>query len=125
MPFMEFIANGDLKFLIVFVALALYAAFHFSKKAIAVRKDGSVLLSNYHNTKITQASVWMLALSALSLMLGLMHGFYFIGKAGSISPSTIFQGVSFALITPIFGICLYCLCLVFRSIPLQHKSQVK
>jgi biopolymer transport protein ExbB/TolQ len=55
-------------------------------------------------------------LSVLSLLLGLMHSFYFIGKAGGVAPNLIFQGVANALITPVLGLCLFMICKIFSSL---------
>jgi len=104
MPFTEFITSGDLKFIIVFIIFISIAIYHFIRK-LRTREDQE--LTEHHNLKINSAAFWILVLSALSLLLGLMHSFYFIGKAGGIAPNLIFQGVSYALITPVLGLGLY------------------
>ncbi|MBL4663175.1 MAG: MotA/TolQ/ExbB proton channel family protein [Flavobacteriaceae bacterium] len=110
MPFTEFITGGDLKFVIVFVIFAAVAIFHFVKKLKAKMQPENEEVFNYHKTKINTAAFWLLILSVFSLLLGLMHSFYHIGKAGGIAPSLIFQGVANALITPVLGISLFIIC---------------
>ncbi len=106
MPLTEFILSGDPKFLITFIIFSAISIFHFLKK---LKNRENEALVNYHNAKINNATYWMLILSVLSLLLGLMHSFYFIGKAGGIAPGLIFQGFAYALITPVFGLILYIL----------------
>jgi len=113
MPFLEFITSGDLKFILVFLVFISIASFHFIKK-IQSQSDPASL--ERHNLKINSAAFWILISSVLSLLLGLMHSFYFIGKAGGIAPSLIFQGVSTALITPVLGISLFILCKIFSGL---------
>jgi hypothetical protein len=115
MPFIEFITSGDLKFIIVFIIFSAVATYHFIKKLQAKKRKENMDLEKYHNSKIDVAAFWILISGILSLLLGLMHSFYFIGKAGGIAPSLIFQGVSFALITPVLGICLFMICKIFRG----------
>jgi len=116
MPLSEFIISGDLKFIIVFVVFTSITIYHFIKKLQAKKRDESQELTIYHNAKINSATAWILISSILSLLLGLMHSFYFIGKAGGIAPNLIFQGVSYTLITPVLGICLYIVCKILGEI---------
>ena len=113
MPFSEFITSGDLKFIIAFVIFTSISTTHLVKK---YKTKSDTKLVTHHNLRINNAAFWNLILSALSLLLGLMHSFYFIGKAGGIAPNLIFQGVSYALITPIFGISCYIICKLFSNI---------
>ena len=69
-----------------------------------------------YNARIDAAAFWIFISAALSLLLGLMHSFYFIGKAGGIAPNLIFQGISYALITPVLGISLFMICKILRGI---------
>jgi len=110
MPISEFILSGDLKFLVAFIIFTSVAIYHFVKKLRAKNSGVNKEVTMYHNSKISNAALWILILSALSLLLGLMHSFYFIGKAGGIAPGLIFQGVSYALITPVFGMGLFIVC---------------
>lgn len=116
MPFIEFITNGDLKFIIVYIIFTGVALFHFIKKTQLKKTVENHELIKYHNSKIDIAAFWMLTCSILSLLLGLMHSFYFIGKAGGIAPSLIFQGVSSALITPVLGVCLFMISKIFKQV---------
>lgn len=124
MPFIEFITSGDLKFSIVFIIFTGVALFHGIKKAQLKKSAENYELINYHNSKIDSAAFWIISASILSLLLGLMHSFYFIGKAGGIAPSLIFQGVSNALITPVLGVCLFMISKIFKQVftPKMFKS---
>ena len=115
MPLSEFIISGDLKFIVVFIIFGFIATYHFIKKMQAKKSSADQELTGYHNAKINHAASWILILSALSLLLGLMHSFYFIGKAGGIAPGLIFQGVSYALITPVLGIGFYIISKIFSG----------
>ena len=100
MPFIEFITSGDLKFIAAFIILTTVAVYHFFKKLQAKNSIENTELVKHHNSKISIAAFWIIILIVLSLLLGLMHSFYFIGKAGGIATNLIFKGVSHALITP-------------------------
>ena len=116
MPFSEFMTSGDLKFIIAFIIFISIAVYHFFKKLQTKKNENSQDLMQHHNSKINNAAFWILILSVLSLFLGLMHSFYFIGKAGGIATGMIFQGVSYALITPVLGICLFIICKIISSL---------
>ena len=111
MPFAEFITNGDLKFVIVYIIFSFIAIYHFIKKINDKSREKII----YHNLKIKNATFWILISAVLSLLLGLIHSFYFIGKANGIAPNLIFQGISFALITPVLGICLFMVCKILEG----------
>ena len=115
MPFSEFILNGDLKFSIAFMLFTLIAFYHFFKKLQAMKSTNNQLVTHY-NSKINTASFWILISSLLSLLLGLMHSFYFIGKVGGIAPNMIFQGLSNTLITPVLGISLFMICKILAGV---------
>ena len=123
MPFIEFITNGDLKFIIAFVIFSVVAIYNFIIKIQLRNKTEKQSLIKHHNTKINNAAFWILILSTLSLLLGLMHSFYFIGKAGGVAPNLIFQGVSYALITPVLGLCLFIICKIFIGITSLKTSK--
>ncbi|MCB0474791.1 MAG: hypothetical protein KDC69_03900 [Flavobacteriaceae bacterium] len=116
MPFTEFITNGDLKFILVFIIFSAVNLCHFFKKLRAVKREDRAVLAAYHNSKIDIASFWILISSVLSLLLGLLHSFYFIGKAGGIAPPLIYRGISYTLITPVLGISLFILCKILKGI---------
>jgi hypothetical protein len=115
MPFTEFITNGDLKFMAIFIIFIAIAIYHFIKKIQSKNNIENQQLENHYNTRIGMTAFWILILSALSLFLGLMHSFYFIGKAGGIAPNLIFKGISYTLITPIFGISLFIICKILEG----------
>ena len=114
MPFVEFMTSGDLKFIILFIIFMVLAISHFVKKLKAIKTENWDLV-NDQNSKINAAAFWIILSALLSLLLGLMHSFYFIGKSGGIAPNLIFQGVSYALITPVLGICLFMVCKILRG----------
>ena len=116
MPFTEFITSGDLKFIVVFIIFTVIAIISFFKKLQSKKNENSTDLLTQYNLKINNAAFWILISSALSLFLGLMHSFYFIGKAGGIAPNLIFQGISYALITPVLGICLFIICKILSGV---------
>jgi hypothetical protein len=116
MPFLEFIVSGDVKFIVVFIIFTSISIYHFFKK-LKVDKDIDKReeIVYHFNSRINSAAFWILISSTLSLLLGLMHSFYFIGKAGGIAPNLIFQGISYALITPVLGISLYIICKILSG----------
>jgi len=116
MPFIEFISNGDLKFVIVFIIFSSIAITQFVKKIRTNKSTGDREMLKFYNSKIDNAAFWILISSVLSLLLGLLHSFYFIGVAGGMAPNMIFKGVSYSLITPVLGICLYIICKILKGI---------
>jgi len=110
MPFIEFIVSGDIKFTITLLFLTAIAAYHFFKKMQARNITYNVELMSYHNSRIKSAAFWIITFSGLALLLGLLHSFYFIGKAGGVAPSIVFQGLSYVLITPTLGVSLFIIC---------------
>lgn len=116
MPLSEFMTSGDLKFIIVFIIFSAIAIFHFIKKMQVRKQEHPTELLEYHNAKIQNAAFWILLMSPLSLLLGLMHSFYFMGKAGGIAANLLFQGVSYALITPVLGLFLFVFCKLLKGI---------
>lgn len=115
MPFLDFITQGDLKFIVLFIIFSALALFHFFKKIQFLKRAEHLQEIALRNTKIKNAAFWILCLSTLSLLLGLMHSFYFIGQAGAVAPGMIFQGVSIALITPTLGVCLFIICHILQK----------
>ena len=105
MPFLEFITSGDLKFVIVYVIFFGIACYAFFRKLSSTESQQKAAF----NLKIKHAAFWILISSVLTLLLGFMHSFYFIGKTGGIAPHLIFQGVANALVTPVMGIGLFIL----------------
>lgn len=116
MPFSEFITSGDVKFIVAFFSFCLWVGYHFFKKIQARKHQDTINMIQYHNTKIQKATFWIMTLSVLSLLLGLLHSFYFIGKSGGIAPSLVFQGISYTLITPVLGISLFICCKILKEV---------
>lgn len=123
MPLTEFMTNGDLKFIVVFAAFGVTASYHFIKKIGLKNNPNAKELIAYHNSKIDSASFWILISGILSLLLGLMHSFYFVGKAGGIAPNLMFQGMSYTLITPVMGVGLYIICKILKGILNTSKEK--
>ncbi|MDX1828058.1 MAG: hypothetical protein R3342_00800 [Lutibacter sp.] len=121
MPFTEFITHGDLKFVISFAIFFMVSIYHFFKK-LTVKNNTDKDLVAYHNSRINIAANWILILAVLSLLLGFMHSFYFVGKAGGVAPNLIFTGVSYALITPVLGVALHIICKTLKAI---NKKSIK
>ncbi len=110
MPLTEFLTSGDLKFVIAITAVAVFAIVYCFKKRKAAEAGagaGAGDVAAAIGRRIKSLHHWILILSTLSLLLGLMHSFYFIGKAGGVATNLLFQGVSFVLVTPVYGIVLY------------------
>lgn len=121
MPFTEFILSGDPKFVITFVLFTGVAIYHFVQQLKTKKLPENESRFNFHTARMNTAAFWILLLSVFSLLLGLMHSFYFIGKAGGIAPLLIFQGIANALATPVLGIALYAVVKLLAGI-LNPKS---
>jgi hypothetical protein len=124
MPFVDFLTQGDLKFLIVFILFSGIALFHYTKKIQASKSSDFQTELILRNTKIKHAAFWILCSSLMSLLLGLMHSFYFIGQAGGIAPGMIFNGISNALITPTMGIGLFSICHILHKTLNTQRTQL-
>lgn len=107
MPLTYFFAGGDPKFMIVLTVLLVLAVIHFIKK-VKARNDekGGENTITERNSKLHRLTTWTLIIAAFSLLLGLLHSFYFIGQAVGIAPHLMFQGISRMLITPVYGIAI-------------------
>jgi len=115
MPFMEFITSGDLKFMLIIIALLITSIIQFIKKV----KDKKNQLKI--NEKLIKLSNWSFILAIFTLFLGLMHSLYFISKAGGIAPNLLFQGLANTLIAPVFGIAI---CIFIRLLASPLKAEV-
>ena len=98
MPLSEFLANGDLKFVIILFLFLSISIYYFIKKII--KKDQQVHL----NSKMNKLVTWSLFIGILSLMLGLLHSFYFISKVNGIANNLLFGGLANVIITPTLGV---------------------
>lgn len=113
MPFSEFISSGDLKFIILFILLSGVSIFHFIKKLKSSKSPEELAL---RNSRINLSALAILLFSGLSLLLGLLHGFYMMGEVGGISQSMMFKGLSYTLITPVLGLVFYMGCKLLQAI---------
>jgi cytochrome bd-type quinol oxidase subunit 2 len=100
MPFTEFLSNGDLKFVLLLYAFLIAAIIYFVKKT--ANKEHQKI----YNLKINKLVNWSLYITVFSLLLGLMHSFYFISKAKGIANHLLFGGLSNVIITPVLGIAV-------------------
>ena len=113
MPFIEFFANGDLKFMLTILILFVFAIIQFLKKI--KNKENQLQI----NAKLIKLSNWSLILAVFALFLGLMHSFYFISKAGGIAPNLLYRGLANTLIAPVFGVAV-CIVIKLLATPLNE-----
>ncbi len=114
MPFIEFFANGDLKFMVTILILLVIAIIQFIKKV--KNKENQLQI----NVKLTKLSNWSLILASFALFLGLMHSLYFISKAVGIAPNLLYHGLANTLIAPVFGVAV-CIIIKLLATPLNEK----
>lgn len=115
MPLSEFLANGDLKFVIVLCIFLSISIYYFIKKI--TKKDQQVHL----NSKMNKLVTWSLFIGILSLMLGLLHSFYFISKVNGIANNLLFGGLANVIITPTLGVVI-AMIIKLLSIPIAAKK---
>lgn len=115
MPFTEFLTSGDLKFVLILYAFLITAIIYFIKK-IANKSQQE----NY-NLKMNKLVNWSLFICVFSLLLGLMHSFYFISKAKGIANHLLFGGLSNVIITPVLGISI-AMIIKLLTTPLKEKN---
>ncbi|MFK8058946.1 MAG: hypothetical protein AB8B78_02540 [Polaribacter sp.] len=115
MPLLDFLANGDLKFVIILYAFLITALVYFFKKL--KQKEHQEI----HNLKIKKLINWTLSLSLFSLFLGLLHSFYFISKANGIANNLLFGGLANMLITPTLGIAISII-IKLLALPITSKK---
>lgn len=107
-PFIEFIGGGDPKFMIALTAILVLTIVQFFKKLKAAKGDSIELkVIQAINQRMNNLANWLLVLSVFSLLLGFMHSFYTVAKAGGIATPILFQGLVHVLITPVYGIAVY------------------
>lgn len=103
MPLMDFLTGGDPKFMIVnsllFIAVLV--------QVIRRKKTEDNLLIDKLSKQLGQLSFTIVMLSLLSLLLGLLHSFYFIGQANGIATGLLYSGMSYTLISPTYGLILF------------------
>jgi uncharacterized protein YacL len=100
MPLSDFLLNGDLKFIIILYIFLILAVVLFVKKLKTKENQ------DYYNSKINKLGNWSLLLAVFSLLLGMLHSFYFISKTKGIATSLLFGGLSNMLITPTLGVVI-------------------
>ncbi len=115
MPLSEFLTNGDLKFVIILFIFLFTSIYYFIKKN--KNKEHQEIL----NLKMNKLVIWCLYLSVFSLLLGLLHSFYFISKVQGVANNLLFGGLSNVLITPTLGIVI-AMIIKLLSTPLPSKK---
>ncbi|WBX70800.1 hypothetical protein [Tenacibaculum retecalamus] len=115
MPLLDFLANGDLKFVIV-LYIFLIASFVFFFKKMKEKEN-----QDFYNLKIKKLVTWSLLISFFSLLLGLLHSFYFVSKAGGIANNLLFGGLANMLITPTLGVVI-AMIIKLLSTPILSKK---
>lgn len=105
MPLMDFLMGGDPKFMIANTLLFIIVMVQIIKRRKAVES----LVIDKANKLLTQLSFTIVMLSVISLLLGLLHSFYFIGSVSGIAPGLLFNGLSRTLISPTYGLMLFML----------------
>ena len=116
MPISHFLLSGDLKFVIVLFIFLIAAVIYFFKK-----KQRSEDQERY-NLAIKKLVNWSIHISVFSLLLGLMHSFYFISKAQGVAPHLLFGGLANVMITPTLGVVI-AMIIKLLSTPLPIKKQ--
>ncbi len=116
MPFIDFLTNGDLKFVILLYAFLIAAILFFYKKM--THKE----MQSIYNEKLNKLVNWSLSIALFSLLLGLMHSFYFISKAKGIASHLLFGGLSNVIITPVLGIAIAMLIKLLAT-PLKTENK--
>ncbi len=100
MPLIDFLTNGDLKFVLILITFFGLSLFYFFQKI--KNKENQ----NYYNQKINKLVIWSIFISIFSLLLGLLHSFYFISKANGIANNLLFAGLANVIITPTLGVVI-------------------
>ena len=100
MPLLDFLAKGDLKFVIILYTFLIVAIVYFFKK---LRQKEA---QEQYNLKIKKLVSWSLLIAAFSLLLGLLHSFYFVSQAEGIADNLLFGGLANMLITPTLGVAI-------------------
>ncbi|PQB09015.1 hypothetical protein BST83_01310 [Polaribacter filamentus] len=115
MPLSDFLANGDLKFVIILFLFLSIAIYYFVKKIINKEQQERL------NLKMNKLVTWSIFMSAFSLMLGLLHSFYFISKVNGIANNLLFGGLANVIITPTLGIII-AMIIKLLSTPISSKK---
>lgn len=115
MPISHFLLSGDLKFVVVLLTLLTAAVIYFFKKKQQPEDQ------ERFNLKIKKLVTWSIYVSIFSLLLGLMHSFYFISKAQGVAPHLLFGGLANVIITPTLGVVI-AMIIKLLSTPLSPKK---
>lgn len=107
MPFMEFIGGGDPKFMIALTLLFAVVVVQIIRKRKLKSESAEIASIQKIDRQVGHLTFAMIMLSVVSLLLGFLHSFYFMGEVTSIAPKLMFNGVSRALISPTYGVILY------------------
>ena len=59
-----------------------------------------------YNIKIKNLVNWSLIISSFSLLLGLLHSFYFMSKVNEVAPNLFYGGLANVLVTPTLGVAI-------------------
>ncbi|GAB5526661.1 MAG: hypothetical protein Roseis2KO_45330 [Roseivirga sp.] len=100
---MDFLMGGDPKFMIANTLLFIMVIVLVVKR----RGAGESSVIDKLNKQLSHLSFTIIMLSVLSLLLGLLHSFYFIGAATGIAHELLFNGLSRTLISPTYGLILF------------------
>ncbi len=95
--------GGDPKFMIANTFLFIIVIVQVVKR----RGAGENAVIDKLNKQLSHLSFTIMMLSLLSLLLGLLHSFYFIGEATGIAHDLLFKGLSRTLISPTYGLILF------------------
>ena len=115
MPFIDFLTQGDLKFVLILYAFLIMAIVFFFKKLKQKEQQET------YNVKIKKLVSWTLIISAFSLLLGLLHSFYFMSKVNGIAPNLFYGGLANVLVTPTLGVAISVIIKLFAT-PLTSKK---
>jgi hypothetical protein len=107
MPLMEFIGGGDPKFMISITVLFIALLVQLVRRRQPKSGEGDIASLHKLDRQLGNLSFAILMLSALSLLLGFLHSFYFMGQVESVNPRLLYAGVSRTLITPVYGLILF------------------
>lgn len=116
MPLLDFLINGDLKFVIILNSLLIISIYFFIKKIMLKTNK------EFYNDKLLKLFKWTITISVFSLLLGLLHSFYFIANANGIAPKLLFSGLVNMLITPTLGIAISIIIQIFLSVNIKEKT---
>lgn len=107
MPLMQFMGGGDPKFMIAITLLFIALLVQLIRKRKLKHVDTELQAVAKIDRQMANLSFTILMLSAVSLLLGFLHSFYFIGQQEGINPKLLYSGVSRTLISPTYGLIIF------------------